>query len=270
MLLIKKVLLPFEFTDYKAYLRARANAEWGAISKLADAAGCQRSYLSRVLGSEVHLTMDQAFGISEYLKLSENECSYFLGLVEMARAGTPGYRRRLEANLKRLRHEYNDLQKRVARPAAAQSAKEFTYYSTWIYSAVHIIASIPEYQTSATIAKRLQLPVEMVERTLNELQEWGLTKFQDRRWRFGDQEIHVTKASPLSVLHHTNWRQRAVLDAQIGAADSIHFSVVQSVDRAAWKHIRAQLLLFIEDAARVARPSQEEILICLATDLFEV
>ncbi|HVK60338.1 MAG TPA: TIGR02147 family protein [Bdellovibrionales bacterium] len=263
----------FEFKDYKAYLKdvlKTKTPKWGSISRMAEAAGCQRAYLSRVLNSEVHITPDHAFGIAAFLRLSEAESDFFLLLVDQERASSAAYRVRVNEKISRMRREHDDLQKRVNRPSVAHELKEFTYYSSWLFSALHIIVSIPELQTTAAIARRLQLPEAVVLDGLKQLEEWSFVVQQRDKWKFGSSEIHIPKNSPLVALHHANWRQRAVLDAQNWRSNGIHFSVVQSIDASAWDEIRRRVIDLIEEASRIAGPSKSEKLVCFTTDFFEV
>ena len=263
---------PFSHTDYKAYLRsviANSDQTWGQVSKLADAAGCQRSYFSRAINAEVHLTPDHAYGLSEYLGLNEQETEYFLLLLEQDRASTARYRKRIKAKMHELKQRHEDLRNKVNRPIASFEEREFHYYSNWIYSAIHIGVSIPKLQTANALAEHLQIPLAMVEHTLKQLETWNLVKQEKGKWKFAGAELHVSKDSPLVAFHHMNWRQRATFDAQVRKPESLHFTVVQSIDRAAYEKIKQKLLQMIDEASAIAGPAKEEILICFNADFFE-
>ena len=263
----------FAYYDYKQYISSQIEsnpAKWGLISKLAVAAGCQRSYLSRALSSAVHLTPDHVFGLSEYWKLTESETDFFLLLLEKDRVSTLALRERIASKIKKLKSEHDNLANRVKRPKVDMGEKEICYYSVWHFSAIHIIVSIPGYQTAKAIAERLQLDVRLVEDTLRALEEFGLIRHERNRWVFNSSEIHIPKVSALASLHHANWRHRAIQDSQKRLDESIHFTVVQSIDKKAWTQIREKMLALIDQATEIARPSREEKLICLACDFFEV
>src|SRR6185437_4362530 len=86
----------FEFTDYKAYLRAwiaaRPRAGHGEKSRIAEAASCHLAYVSQVLNASAHFSAEQLVALSDYLGQNEEERDYFLLLLSRARAGS----RRLE------------------------------------------------------------------------------------------------------------------------------------------------------------------------------
>jgi hypothetical protein len=242
---------------------------WGLISRMAEAARCQRSYLSRVLSSSIHLTPDHAYGLCSYWELSSEETEYFLTLVEHARSGNPEYRKHLETKLFSLRKAHEDLSNRVGRPRLELGKSESVYYSAWYWSAIHIITSIPQYQTSKGIAERLQLPEALVRTTLEGLTGFGFVERKNGKWYFLPSEIHVPRDSPLVSLHHGNWRQRAVLSAQVPSVDELHYTVVQSMTPAAADEIKRRMLDFIDEVNCIARPSKEEELVVVTCDLFK-
>lgn len=240
------------------------------VSRLAEAAGCQRSYLSRVMGSEVQLTPDHIYGIADYLRLSESETEFLLTQIEFERSASQSYRAHLKKKLQRLQKQNEDLQKKVQRSSSPDETTSAVYYSHWMFVALHILVSIPHYQTARAMSERLQLPLELVNDSLVRLNEMGLVKYHGGRWSFGGGELHVSKDSPWVALHHQNWRQRAVLDAQKRSTESVHFTVVQSLDEKAWQQVKQKLIEFIEQASKIAGPAKEEKLICLCADFFEV
>ncbi|MFZ4405423.1 MAG: TIGR02147 family protein [Pseudobdellovibrionaceae bacterium] len=263
----------FTFNDYKDFIRTRikyAPHSWGHISKLAEAADCQRSYFSRMLNSEVHLTADHIHNLSEYWQMPENEADFFLLLLEKEKASSASYRNKIETKLKNLKADHENIQKRVQRPIVSLGQKEFTYYSAWYYSALHILVSIPKYQTTSSIAEYLHLDKNWTEQTLQELEQFGLIKKQNSRWTFAGQELHVSKDSPLVVLHHQNWRARAVLDAQQKKPTSLHYTVVQSMNLKTYDQIKEKILQLISESAHLAGPAKEEIMVCMTCDFFQV
>ncbi|MFL5814717.1 MAG: TIGR02147 family protein [Bdellovibrionia bacterium] len=262
----------FSYQDYRDFLQALISSQsesWGLITKMAKAAQCQRPYLSKVLKGEAQLTPSQAFGLAKFWKLNGSETEYFLGLLEAERAGSGDYREYIQRKNSALRKSQEDLSKRVNRKSAPIAQDEVTYYSAWHWSAIHILVSIPEFQTVDAIARKLSLSTSIVESTLKRLEEYGFVKKESSRWKYDASERHISKNSPLSALHHANWRNRAVLDAQDPAQDSVHFTVVQTLSRADYQHLKQMLLDFIERTSRVAGPSNPEEMMCLSCDLFK-
>ena len=247
---------------------AEDKRRWGKITQMAAAGQCQRSHLSRVLSEEVHLTLEQGDALCEFWQFSETESEYFLSLVEFARAGTKNLRLRMERKLKRIRKEQEDLAIRLNQATIGSEDKKIIYYSNWYWSALHILVSIPRYQTTESLAERISMPVEFTKYALENLEKFGLIRNEKGRWAFTSDTIHLPKKSPLISLHHNNWRQRAVVDSQNYFSDGIHYTVVQSISKSDYEKIKQILLNTIDQYAKVAGPSEEEELVCFACDFF--
>lgn len=96
----------FAYDDYRAYLAvaiARGRfGERGPRTQLASAAGCQAAYVSQVLKGESNFSLEQGDAISSFLGHKAEERSYFLDLIQLARAGTQDLRAFFLGRLQRL------------------------------------------------------------------------------------------------------------------------------------------------------------------------
>lgn len=260
----------FAFKTYKSYLRSRVLGKdnRGSLSRVAAAAGCQRSYLSRVLTSEVHLTPDHAYRICEYWRFTPLERDFFLALVEWERAGDAGYRQHLLNQLKRMRTENEDLSKKTKRPLAAAENASALYAGSWHWSAVHLLTSIERYQTDTTIADRLRLPLALVRQILEQLVATGSVAKNGNRWVYASGEMHIPTGSPFLGLFHQTWRTYAVQNSQTPQNDGMHFTNVQSLSQQDFIRLKQDLAQFIEECTAVAKPSPPEELVVFNFDLF--
>lgn len=263
----------FAFHDYRTYLRKRIESEEtsrGLITQMASAARCQRSHLSRVISGTLHLTPDQALGLTRYWNFNDEETDYFLTLVDRERAGSPELRDRLGKKLQASRRKQEDLTKRLKRMEVIPTGVDTSYYSAWYWSAIHILVSIPEYQTVETISRRLALPETMVKTCLETLEQQEFVKRSGGKWKIGTASIHLPRNTPVIGIHHNNWRQKAVMDAVQPDSDGVHYTVIQSISVSDFEKLKAMMLRWIDEYAAVASPSKEEELICFACDLFRV
>jgi uncharacterized protein (TIGR02147 family) len=261
----------FNEIDYRIFLKNWIQAQperWGLMTKLAEAASCQRTYLSKALKGEAQLTPTQAFGIARFCKLSEIETEYLLGLVESERATTTAHRNYIHKKLTALKKNQEDLSLRLGKKEIQSQESDVFYYSTWYWSAIHILTSIPAYQTADAISKRLLLPLPLVESVLEMLNTKKFIQHEKGKWKFLGNESHLSRLSPLIGFHHSNWRQKAVGDAQDMTSAGVHFTVVQSLSRKDYLKIKEMVLHFIENISQIAGPSAEEELMCFNCDFF--
>lgn len=265
--------LVFSAKEYRSFLKDWVQSEQngrGILSQLASAMNCQNSHLTRVLREEVHLTLDQAYEATQFMKLSEPEANYFMKLVEIERSGNPNYRKKLTAELKKIRSDQENMAKRYEATAIGNLEKEMTYYSGWQWSAIHILLDIPEFRTPKAIAERLGLNELQVRNILHTLEGFGMVRREGEQWRIQNFLTHLAKNSPMNSIQHANWRARAVLSSQNIESDNLHYTMIQAISREDFDHIKQHLLKAIDNYRRMADPSKGEELICFTCDFFKV
>ncbi|MGZ3775905.1 MAG: TIGR02147 family protein [Bdellovibrio sp.] len=264
----------FHSKNYRSYLNDWLSSQpstFGLLSKMAKELNCQNSHLTRVLKEEVHFTMDQAFRASQFLHLTENETNYFLKLVEFERSGDPKFRQRLKNEMEQLKADHENLSNRL-NDKVIQASPEFEsiYYSSWIWSAIHVITDIPQFQTSDKIARRLKLDEKQVRMVLEKLESFGLVKNKGDHWIFISGVIHLPKTSPMNSVQHGNWRTQAVAKSQHLEEEGLHYSIVQALSHEDINKIRQLLFDTIQSYRSVANPSTSEELTCFTLDFFKV
>ncbi len=261
----------FDHSSYKAFIAFQIHAHSevkGYRSKLAAGAKCQRTYLSQVLNGPIHLTPEHAASLAEFWNLGPDEAEYFVQLVHLDRAGTPGLRRVTQKRLREIQQKRLNLSERFLAPPT--DLTETPYYGSWLWSAVHILATIPKYQTLAAISDRMAIPTTEVEKILKGLQAMELVEYRDGRWTVTQLNIHLPKNSPWNSVHQNNWRQRAVVDAQMASVENLHYTAVVSASDADFQAIRELLLEFIDRKRTIVASAKEEDLYCVCLDLFRV
>lgn len=247
--------------------KLRAPGQRGALSRAAEALNCQRSFLSQIMNSKMQLTPDLAFKLAMHWRLPLLEREYFQALVEMERAVDPTFATHLREKIKTMREAHESLANRSQRPKPTGS-HDTLYFSGWHWTAIHFLTSIPEFQSATAIAERLHLPVQFVSECLQELERWEFVAKLGSRWEYKGGEFHLPKDSPLVILHHQNWRAKAVLDSQRMSAESIHFTNVHTISRSNLPLLKELLLKFISDANELLKSSREEDCVVLLCDLF--
>ena len=241
----------------------------GMISRIATAIGCQRSYLSQILHSKMHITKDQAWNICHFFGFSEEEIKYFDCLVEYERSGSSAYRKRLEGQMSLIRQQAEKISNRFAETTGFSEVEAMQYYATWLPVAVRILSSIPEFQEPEKMMKRLGVSEPALTQTLETLQRQGLIKRNQRRWEFVGGTTYTPKDSLFVGLHHQNWRQLAVEDSRLTKSDGLHYTMVQSMTEADFERLKVLILDFISQTKKIADPSKPEILTALSLDFFQ-
>lgn len=264
----------FEFDDYKAFLRSveesRGPFERGFRSRLAKSIGCQSGYISHVLNSLAHLSLEQALRAGSFLKLNEKEQKFFFALIERQRAGTPELTEHFSQEIRRLREEHFNIRERVGPSKVLSEADQSTYYSSWHFVAVHVAASLPGLQSVRTIASALSLPEQLVREVVLFLLEKGILTGKDSEVRPGLTQIHLGRQSPMIRQHHTNLRMAAIQSLAFAQPESVHYSTLSTMSKADAQKLRAEMIALIERYVATVKPSQDEVLYGFNLDFYSI
>jgi len=268
----------FEYQNYKdylsAYIHSQPNKGRGFRSRIAEALKIQTAYVSQVLNGSADFSPEQALLLSELLGHTEIETEFFLQLIHFARAGSAKLKKYTQAHLNHLKTERSKVKNRLDFDRALTLEEQSTYYGSYLYAAIHIMLTIPEFQKPQDLARHLRVNQEKVLAVLTFLESIGLAKKLGDRFETGTNTIHLSSDSPLEVIHHKNWRMKCIQSLEETQEylkiKNFHFSAVVSIAQSDVQKIRNILLRAVDDSYKVIHPSKEETAVCLSLDLFPV
>ena len=145
---------------------------------------------------------------------------------------------------------------------------QVTYYSSWIYSAVHIALVIPRLQNIGALAEYLGLSAHAVKNTVEELSRMGLIEEVNGKYIGKYDRLHLASNSPLTSRNHTNWRLKAIQSLESATRDDLHYSFVTSISASAAEKIREALLETIQALEPIVKEAKAETLYALSLDFF--
>ncbi|WP_413558431.1 TIGR02147 family protein [Bdellovibrio sp. HCB209] len=267
----------YSFTDYKKYLRKWIESHpmkgRGQLSALAKVMNCQTSYLSKVVSGDLNLSVEQALDACSFLSLNESEADYFLNLVSLERAGTVALRQRLKKQVTQMQGEGKRAWAKSDVDQILSSEDQQTYYSSWHYAVVHIAATISQYTTPEKISQAVNLPEDVVAKTLQFLLEKDLVRrLADGSLTFGKRRLHLDSNSLMQTRHHINFRMLSIQNLEKGMKDNnLHYSSVASVAKADVDVIREQISQMIRATREKIRDSEPaDELVGLVVDFFKI
>lgn len=261
----------FTHADYLSTLRERlGSGDRGYQGRMATAAQVHPSYFSRVLSGRVHLSSEQAFRLARFWGLNERERAYFELLVLLARSGDADYRASLERRAKVMRDEASELENRVE-ARTQETGEGNVYYANWLYSALHMLLTVPELATSKALAKRLRLPVTEVELGLRQLAALELVReVADGKWAVTENNVLLGRSNWMARLQHSNWRIRALERLGRAVDGDVNYTGVHSLSARDLERLRRRLKDFFVEIDALVRPSKEETVAVFCADLFEL
>jgi uncharacterized protein (TIGR02147 family) len=263
----------FHYNDYKTYLKALEDQKSykGFRTRLAEATECQNAFISQVLNGEVNFSLEQALKIADFFKLSEDEHQYFLWMVEAKRAGTTELKKYFQKLMANLRDKNLQLKERFKVAEVLSEQAHSTYYSTWIFTAVHIIVAIPKFNTVKKIASALELPEEKVEATVDFLVSNRLLKRSGQTVLPEETEIYLSPDSPNIDKYLTNWRIEGIKSIERSGKKELRHTAIVSMSHEDGLKFREFFIQTLETFDKeVAKIDQPETLYALNLDFFKL
>lgn len=265
----------FDFTDYRSFLRQLLQSYpkkgHGVRGAWAKAIHCQSAFVSHVLNGLYDFSLEQAEALAHYLQLNKEETEYFLLLVQKERAGTVSLKKFYTQLLKEKIDQREHVRERMKIKNTLKLEDQAIYYSKWLYAAVHILLTIPEYQTAPEkIAIYFHVPLFTIREILEFLETREIIILKNGRYVVQNHFLFISKESPLFSNQQSFWRQKAIESIYQNDPEEIHFSSIFTISETDIKKIKKILLTSIEDSTQIIKPSKEEKLYSICMDFFEV
>jgi len=263
----------YEFDDFRALVRAQLGASGegrGVYAKMAKKLGIHSTNLSQILSGGKPLSMEQAARMTDYLGLTDHESEYFLCLVQYDRAGDGILKSKLSKQLKRLRGQRNDLSLALPHDQRLTKEQQMVFYSSWLYSAIRVLSSIPEFQSAEAIAQRLNLSRRELMERLKFLISTGLCEEKNGNISPGPSYTHLEASSPLISKHHSNWRVCAMQKHAHLKPSDLAYSSLMSISKKDALEIQARIGEMIKKINVIRGKSDCEELRMIGVDWIEM
>lgn len=265
----------FDFNDYRPFLLAFLSGQpkkgHGARSIWARVMGCQVAFVSHVLRGHYDLNLEQAEALGRHLALNKEEIEFFLLLVQKSKAGNHQLKKYFDEQIYDRLQNREHVRNRMKIKESLSLEDQAIYYSSWIYSAVHILLTIPEFQKSPqAIANYFSTPLSKIREVLSFLEIRKLIVLENGAYLVENNYLFINKESPLFTHQQNFWRQKAIESIYQNNPEDIHFASVFTLAEGDVKKIKDILLKSIQDSTEVIKPSKEEKLYSICIDLFEL
>ncbi|MGE3262498.1 MAG: TIGR02147 family protein [Bacteriovoracia bacterium] len=264
----------YHFRDYKLYLKDWLSSQpaggYGLRGQMAEAMGCQTAFVSQVLKGESHLSLEQADKLNPLLGHAKQESAFFLLLVQFTRAGSDSLRAHFLELIEATVERQTVLKERLSSTQKLSEEDHSVYFSSWIYAAVHSYLMIPPYQTKASIAKALRIPLRKVGTVLEFLSARGLAQQSGDHYSVGPIHIHLGNDSSMITKHHLNWRLQAMQAIEADQEEGVHYSSVICIGEKDAQKLKIMIGDFLAGTRRVITDSKEEELHGFCVDFFKL
>lgn len=260
----------YKYSDYRQFLNQSISKKRGMKAALARKLRCQTSFVSQVLSGRTELSMDHAVIVCEFLGMTRAESRFYLLLVQRSRAGSIELKRFLDSEIEEERKKQKTIREKIKVYDRLSPNLETVYYSSWWYSAIHILVAFEEFQTRASIVDRLNLAPHVVDEALAFLESSKCIRNEKGKFKINQTRIHLDEKSPLIARHHSNWRIKAIEAIERQDPSHIHYSGVIGISRLAAEKIKTTLYETLQKVEPEIQNSPEEEPRVLLLDFFSL
>ncbi len=261
----------YDYSHYRAYLNARLSKQGsrGARSQLALKTQTRPAFITQVLSGVTNLSPEHIPPTNEFLGHSEEESHFFFLLVLHARAGSGALEKYYQKQIQEILAKRKVYLNRIKPSEEITITQKSLYYSQWHYAAIHVLTSIPAYQTKTAICERLKLPPSTVSTALEYLVRIGAIENKNGKYLMGKKRVYLKKDSPYIAQMHTSYRNRAIHSLTAPESDDFHLSQTMSLSFEDFSELRKALIQFLKEFEPKISASKEEELFALNLDLFK-
>lgn len=263
----------FEFKSHFRYLNeklSRGSAKRGEKTRFAEALRIQPAFLSQVLAEKYPLSLEQGDLANQFFDHAPEEADFFLLLISRDRASTASLKKYFEAKTEQVLKKREELAERLGKKTEIGEEVKGIYYSSWLYSAIHVGCTIEELQTRRVISEKFGISLELAESILGFLTKNNILVKDGDRYRTTQNWIRLEGSSPHVRKHHGNWRLQAMNNIEALDPADLHYSGVYSSDEKTIATVRRNFMEFLKSQLKLIEPSPEKELFAINTDVFKI
>lgn len=243
----------------------------GAIKKLADHLRCHPTFISQVLNTRAHLSLEQAFDLSDHFGFSDRERDFFIHMLIRDRAGKTSLRVFFQKKIDQLLEEKRDLRPQQQNLELLPSNYEAEYFGNWVYQVIHALTQLPAAHTPAQISKAIGLNAQDVTIILQRLENMRLVKKGKSGWQSTIDSLHLPKDSHLIRSLHTSWKVKILSDIQHNPKiDGTRYSGVITVSEKDSNTVRDILVEALSRIRKIVANSKAENAYTLSIDFYKL
>jgi uncharacterized protein (TIGR02147 family) len=265
----------YDYPDYREflsqYIASLPKKGRGFKKDLAEYLPCQTTHISQVLSKKTNLTLEQGVRVIDFIHLNAEEKKFFMILLNLIRAGSGSLREFYESERLDFLQRRKRLKEKLDKKYFLDKDQISKYYSTWFYPAIHVLLSIPEFQSPQALIDFLPLPENKILEALNFLIETGLAAKKGEKYVLGKSTLEKPEKNSDSYKSFLkNWRNQAIISTDIGKKQNFHNSIIFSISRSDGEKIKKLIEDFYQTVDKIIPDSKEEEIKILSVDFFGI
>ena len=262
----------FEVDNYKKVLNGilaeKRKSEKGLSRKISEYLRVHPTLVSQVLAGPKDFTEEQILAVCEFLGVGSLESKYLLALLQLERAGSQKLKAHCREVIEQIRKQALKISERVTHDRALSEQEKAVFYSSWVYSAIHLLSTLDRPLTFEEVSRRLNLQPGKTREVLDFLLNTELIQEKNSKFVSTSAVTHLEKHSPFLAKHHTNWRLKAIQAAENLSDEELMYSGNISISKKDFGILREMLMQTIQEFIKVVKPSPAEDIAQFNLDLF--
>lgn len=241
----------------------------GFYRKLSEHLNTHPTYVSQVLSGDKDFSEEQMIATCDFLGMNDKELDYLLLVFKYERAGSPRLRDIYQQKVSQVRKE-TILKGRRENEKELSEAQLVKFYSSWIYSAVHMLTTLEKKPDVSAVEKRFGLNRQQAQGILSFLVQCGLAIEKSGRYHEGTSKTVLLKNSPYLMQLHSNWRLKALEKFSRKSEHELMFTSNFSLSHSDFKRLREETILFLQKFMETVDKSHADDVAYLNLDLLWV
>jgi uncharacterized protein (TIGR02147 family) len=263
----------FNFKDYRSYLLSKvgsAGTRKGVRKALAEFIPVHTTFISQVLSSKADFSLEQAEQVNLFFEHTDQEAEYFFLLVNFERAGSKKLKERFQTKIDSILNERLRIKNRIQKSNEISKEDQVKFYSSFHFAALHVLASIPQFQSVNEMSKQLNISLQKCKEHIDFLLKLSLVSENQGRLTAGTRNIHLPDDNLLIAQHHSNWRLACLQALQDFNKSNFHYSACVSLSKEDVNKVKEILLEGLNKKAELIGKSKEETAYGLNLDFFKI
>lgn len=257
----------FTYTDYKAFLKERIGK--GHQKHFASFLNCQPAFLSQVLRSKPHLSLEQGIAATDYFQMNSAEAEYFMLALQWGRSGTQRLKNFFKSRMEAVRDANTRVDSKIGKFEKLDDLSKATFYSSWKFALIHVLLSLPAGNQMELIKNKTGLSEKEIHKVLDFLKHAGLIEKQSGKWQPTKKRIHLSPEDVLVGTHHKNFRSLTIHELEDPQRDSLHYSSAMALSSKDAEIVKSLILELLAKCEAILKPSPEETVRIFSLDFFE-
>lgn len=262
----------WDFTNYREYLHEKLGGEGsrtGLRKRLAEAIPVHTTFVSQVLTGRNDFSLEQGEAINSFLEHSDDEGEYFILLILKDRAGHDKLKKRFQKKIQVMRDERLNIKNRLEVTETVSAKDKEKFYSSAVYGAIHVLTSIPQFQTIEALSAAVRLSKSRVREMVDFLIRIGILKEERGKIISLSNHVHLGNDSELILKHHANWRYNTISNLQFLDRDDLHYSACLSLSAEDAFKIKESILANLKSNVDIISKSKEEVPYVMCLDFYK-